>query len=223
MVMTTTESPELMASLKEATAELHRYAETRPFQKSLLTGTAMPATFRRYLIELHAIHNALEQVLCDWRARRPELASVFNDDQRRAADLEADIAALSAHIALENATERNEATGARTVLLAFIDAHAHSNVFAILGCFYVLEGSMNGNKFIARALAKAWGIELNIGLSYLDPYGEQQRANWQRFREAMNRLDVTPEDVEAAVHAACLTFETIARISDEVHDRPPGI
>jgi len=205
-----------MASLKDATAALHRHAETRAFQKSLLKGTATPACYRAYLIELLAIHSALERELMRWRERMPSLAGVFMDDQRRAADLQDDIVALSALAQLHDPSQQGTATQARSRLVQFIEDCAERSVMPLLGCLYVLEGSMNGNAYIARALTGAWNINDQAGLYYLDPYGPAQRETWQRFRVAMNGLDVTEDDIASATQAACMTFEAIAHISDEV-------
>jgi heme oxygenase len=215
MTMAVTTSPGLMARLKDATAELHRHAETRALQKSLLAAAISTADFRSYLIELHAIHEALENALTTWRARRPELANVFDDRQRRAADLAADISALAARAGLKSDTS-DGATNARCDLVRFIDEQTTFGFMPLLGCLYVLEGSMNGNKFIARALARAWQTHERDGLRYLDPYGSEQQQMWQRFRAAMDALEASEDDINSAVEAACLTFQSIAMISDEV-------
>jgi len=77
----------------------------------------------------------------------------------------------------------------------------------------VLEGSMNGNRFIARALQQTPGI---AALSYLDPYGEEQRPVWQAYRERMTEAGFDEAQGQRMVTAAKDMFTFIAEMSDEL-------
>lgn len=209
-------APSLMARLKEATADLHRHAETRTLQRSLVTGVLPPATYRAYLIELHALHAALEAALAPLADEQPALAFLRDGALRHSANIAHDLATLAGGQP-EACAAIDGGTAARRELVQFImDAASRRQILALLGSLYVLEGSMNGNRFIARALRKSWRLSGSECLRYLDPYGDGQQPAWQRFREAMDALHVTPEDVNAAVEAACRTFDALARISDDV-------
>ena len=72
---------------------------------------------------------------------------------------------------------------------------------------------MNGNRFIARALQQIPGIS---GMSYLDPYGEEQRSTWQEYRTRMNEAGFDEQQGERMVAAARDMFTFIAEISDDL-------
>jgi len=217
MQATTPTLPGLMQHLKESTAELHAFAESRLLQRRLLQGAIEPMAYRRYLTQLHAIHRALEHALTPWRAHSQQLECVFSGVRQHSINIEQDIASLDAWI---GGSERSAGAPALTdgcnAMLDFIHAHAEHDLFALLGSFYVLEGSMNGNRYLARALAKHWPAEGQQCLRYLDPYGDVQRATWQSFREAMDALDADAASIDRAVDGAQRTFKAVATISDEV-------
>ncbi len=102
---------------------------------------------------------------------------MVQDEGRHVANLRADVIALGGEpdgIAPLPATERG---------LVAIRNTEQQDPFSLLGYNYVLEGSMNGNRFIARALAPGMKVSAT---SYLDPYGQEQRPIWQAYRERMN-------------------------------------
>lgn len=216
MQTVTERSASLMQQLKVSTAELHKFAESRELQRALFKGAASPVTFRRYLIELHAVHVALERGLAMWRAQQPELASVFSDEQMHSRNLELDIVSLARLTDSTAAAEFGARTSAAKKLIELLAEQTGDDPFALLGCLYVLEGSMNGNRFLYRALSKAWQIDRHGGLRYLDPYGDAQQENWQKFRLAMDALDANETNIARAVESACRTFEAIAAISDAI-------
>jgi len=88
---------------------------------------------------------------------------------------------------------------------------------ALLGSLYVLEGSTNGGKFLARVLRRAWNLD-EEGLSYFDPYGDQQPHRWAAFKSDMEDIGFDTDQQNAIVEAAHQTFRAIADVSDEVAD-----
>ncbi len=66
----------------------------------------------------------------------------------------------------------------------------------LLGMHYVLEGSNNGSRFIARHVGRAYQLSTGPGLRYLDPYGDRQRAYWMDFKNAMGKFQFTGADEE---------------------------
>ncbi|MEK6255003.1 MAG: hypothetical protein N2B05_09935, partial [Gemmatimonadales bacterium] len=53
-------------------------------------------------------------------------------------------------------------------------------------------------------------------LSYLDPYGEEQRASWQAYRKRMNEAGFGESQGERMVAAARDMFSFIAEMSDDL-------
>jgi heme oxygenase len=207
--MTTTDTPSVMARLKEATAELHTRAERSPFQSRLVRGAVEPALYARWLSQMLQVHTELESRLRGVLARRPELASVVREDLFQAPRLRADLDALTpgAAYAEGDAARRMRADIARA---------AEANPLALLGFNYVLEGSKNGGRFIARGVRRSLSLEPGRGDLYLDPHGEQQPALWAQYRRDMDAIALSEADVEAMVAAACRMFEFAAEVGDDV-------
>jgi heme oxygenase len=109
----------------------------------------------------------------------------------------------------------NKAGEAARRFLTQINENADSKPTALLGALYVLEGSTNGGRFLARRLRTSWGLD-DEGLSYFDPYGDEQPQRWAAFRRDMDRASFEAADEEAIVEMAKATFVAIAEVSDEV-------
>jgi heme oxygenase len=86
-----------------------------------------------------------------------------------------------------------------------------------MGIYYVFEGSKNGARFIAKALAKAWGLSDTTSFRYLDPHGEEQRSLWMKFRTDMDGIAWTPNEKDLMVKAAQATFDAISSLDDAIH------
>src|SRR5690606_37846418 len=92
-------------------------------------------------------------------------------------------------------------TQAAAALVADIQATARREPVALLGYHYVLEGSNNGSRFIAKAVRRAYDLGEGPGTMYLDPYGERQRETWARFKAAMDAAAFPPDQADAIVEA----------------------
>ncbi len=89
------------------------------------------------------------------------------------------------------------------------------------GMHYVLEGSKNGAKFLAPQVRTAYRLD-GRGARNLDPYGDQQRALWMAFREAMDAVDFTKSEFAAVIDAAKLTFRGVTRLYHELYHGAPA-
>lgn len=199
----------VMEQLKVSTAELHASAEGHAFQQQMVRGTVAKELYGKYLAQLYWVHSALESQIRAQRANDPVLASIVTDEQFHSPRIVSDLQALGVCPAgggLLSSTKE---------LVKTIEAASGSSI-RLLGLHYVLEGSMNGNKFIAKALMRGLGLAPGNGLSYLDPYADQQRANWQRFKDSMNAADFSQAEIDEMVAAACNMFRGIGAISRDM-------
>jgi heme oxygenase len=158
------------------------------------------------------IHASLEGRLKDLRSRQPELRVVIRDDLFQADRLRADLRHHGAD------PERVAPLPATVDFVAWIERAAQERPLALLGANYVLEGSKNGNRFIARALLRRAGADASAasGFQYLDPHGEAQRPMWQEYRQTMNAMPFDGVDADAMEDAARHTFAAITRLSDDL-------
>lgn len=208
-----TSSPEsLMSRLKSATSDLHSHAESRHLQRQIAAGTVDRSAFSAYLAQLYLVHHTLEPALARVRERHPAFAAVATADRMRLPDLEADLDFHEVDLA---AIEPVPATVRLTAALVELEIREPA---ALLGSLYVLEGSTNGGRFLARVLRQAWGLD-GRGLRSLDPYGERQRERWADFKRDMDALTLDTRERNAVVDAARSMFEGIAEISDQVAER----
>lgn len=199
----------VMDQLKAATAELHTKAEQSALQQRMVRGTVSRAEYAGYLRQLFELHSAIEARLAHVARSDARVAELITKQHTHSARLARDLAALGTG---PDAIE----VVASTRRLA--DQITSPGVLpaAVLGHFYVLEGSMNGNKFIARALSRGLGLSTENGLSYLDSYGDNQREVWQRFKDAMNAATFSLAEIDAMLQSARDMFQGIAAISGEV-------
>ena len=208
--MNTADSAGTMLTLRESTAEHHRRAEQHPFQQQMVRGTLPRALYVRWIGQMLQMHAALEAHLDRLVIRHPQFTSVFNDERRKVSALRADLAFFGAaadHAPLPAARE----------FLDEMDRLAAHQPLALLGILYVLEGSTNGSKFIARRVRPAYELPATgEGSAYLDPYGDLQPVRWQEWKAAMDALGLPAADVESLTLAAQQTFDAVRQLGAEL-------
>ena len=193
-----------MDMLRESTAAHHKRAEGHEFQRLLAKGRLPREAYGAWLVQLRHVHAALESRLADWLPGRPEVDAIMPEGWQKAPLLDADIASLSSE-----PVGPNDATQS---VIDEIDTTATTAAIGLLGMFYVLEGSMNGNRFIARAIGGALQLR-SEGLAYLCSYGESQPVVWGAFKESMRGVNFTSDEIDCLVHHAQMMFDGISRMS----------
>jgi heme oxygenase len=205
--MSTITSP-LADALKDGTRELHTAAERHSLQQSMLRGTISRDLLAAYLHELFHVHSALEQAL--QASADPAVTAMFRDHHIRAPLSEHDIVALGGSVA-----DRPRCRATRSFVGMIGDA-TNADPPALVGVLYVLEGSTNGNAYIARAIEKAFGIAPGVATRSLDPHGTELRPRWQAFRAALDTLDLPDAEAARVISAARWTFRAVYDIADEL-------
>ena len=199
----------IMARLKEATGDLHSHAESRPLQQQIARGEVDRDRFAVYLGQLYLVHRSLETSLERAKADHPSIDAVATPDRMRVPDLEKDLEFYRL------SPQKIESTAATERFIDSIERLGADDPVALLGSLYVFEGSTNGGRFLAKVLRRVWGLD-GGGLSYFDPYGDEQPHRWTAFKTDMDAADLNDEQRDAIVEAARATFQAIADVSDEV-------
>ncbi len=204
--------PSIMARLRESTAAHHDQTESHPFPQDLVAGKLPLAGYVNYLAQMFLIHKPLESALAQWRDSSPHAPAtrLVDSEQFKTPCLLNDLAWFSvdpASIVPAPATRR---------LMADVDRRAGSRPVSLLGMHYVLEGSTNGGKFIARAAQKAYGLATGAGTNYLDPYRDTQRQRWLQFKSAMDAAEFSAHDADEMADAAAAMFIAIGAIFDDL-------
>lgn len=202
----------IMEKLKTLTWPQHQQAERQELEKELISGTLPKELFVEYLAQRYLIHEALEAHLQraaekDTRVKTLLAGGRRLHQSRLAQDLE-----FYGQDALK--AQPLEATAA---MISDIGEVAAKQPIALLGFFYVFEGSTNGARFIARAIRGAYRLQGADGTRYLDPYGEEQRPLWEDFKTTMNGHSFTSEEEAAIIEAARSTFTHMIEIDQAIH------
>jgi heme oxygenase (biliverdin-IX-beta and delta-forming) len=200
----------IMGRLKSETAPQHAEAESMPLEAALIAGSIKHGEYQKYLEQRWIVHRELEAATDRALVQDSRLAHLGLPGLYQTANIEADLEYLGADTASIHAMKGSEALVDRI--------HQADSVAVLMGIFYVFEGSKNGARFIAKALAKAWGKNDLEGLKYLDPHGDKQRPLWLKFREDMNAIEWSDEEQDAMVEAAKDTFRAITALDDEIHE-----
>ncbi len=203
----------IMQRLKAETSDLHSHAESRTLQRAIASGQVDRETFSAYLGQLYQIHQPLESALETSRGKHAAIAALASADRMRIPDLDRDLAFYGAN------PDQFLAGDAAKKFAQRINETRDADPVALLGALYVLEGSTNGGRFLARALRKSWNLE-GDGLAYFDPYGDEQPQKWATFRRDMDEASLNADQQESIIEMAKATFLAIAEVSDEVSGQP---
>lgn len=87
-------------------------------------------------------------------------------------------------------------------------------VWPTLGVLYVFEGSRLGSSILVDCLAEALQLptQIGAGLDYHLRYREQRYDLWNRFRNAVNVLRLSRDEVERVVKGAQDTFTMLVSV-----------
>lgn len=206
----TTEVNTLADRLRGETRELHGRAEGHRFQQDMLAGRLDRSIFVDSLEQWLCIHQTLESGLRR-HCNVPQIRRVVRDYQFHEARLREDLKFFGRD------PDRVWPLPAVITFADAVEATAANDPACLLGYHYVLEGSKNGSKHIARILQRVYDLQPGPGLLYQDPYGDAQREYWQAFRTDLAAAEFTMEQEEDIVEAAKLTFEAVIALMEELH------
>ncbi|MFO0963718.1 MAG: biliverdin-producing heme oxygenase [Phycisphaerales bacterium] len=204
-------SASLATGLRERTREAHARAEKHPLQSRLVTGRTTRAEYAAWLVQLEPIWIALDAGLRTLAQGDPRVASMLRPYHTHAPRIAADLR----YLGVEEGP-RAAVTPAAKQLAQWVEAAAQRRDPALVGVWYVLEGSTNGGRFIARALAAGLDIPGPEGLRSQDPHGEAQRERWTEWRDALDAGRWGEGERVAIIDAAQRTFETLGEVMEEM-------
>lgn len=208
--MTPTDTIELMLRLRDETTPHHKEAESHPLQRAMATGQLPSHAYAAYHAQLLLVHRELERALVEASRADHRLASVVRPELFMTGHIESDLTALGLDPMVID-------TGAGAAqLTAEIRRASREAPSSLLGYWYVLEGSKNGGRFIARAVRRAQEPGGVVAVRSLDPHGEEQPRLWQEFKASVNAASFDPAEQDAIVRAAERMFAGIIAIADGI-------
>lgn len=196
----------LMDRLRRQTEEHHRKIEALPFFGALMAGSLPVRSYVGLLKAMAVINGVLESVMS--RSTHPVLTSIWREDMRKLPLLHDDLASFEGHCSgdIIPATERT------LDLAATVRDWDTAKPIALLGCLYVVEGSMLGAKVLRHKLAQLIAPRRQTGLAYVSKYDAAVADHWRDFSQRMNAVRLDQKACQAIVDGACGTFEGIDRI-----------
>jgi heme oxygenase len=105
-------------------------------------------------------------------------------------------------------------------LVKKLDTWAHTSPPALIGVYYVLEGSRMGSMVLAKPLSQSLAVPLKpgCGLDYHIEGLQQRPQQWQAFKERLDSLPLALANKDAIFAAAAATmeglFDLYAALSD---------
>lgn len=185
------EAPALSAWLKEGTSTTHESLDKRIMSLAVFSSRERYALFVRTQSRLHqAVAHLFEnEQLQNWLPElkeRNRTRAVIKDCQ----DFELEPEAL-----LEDRQAAAE-----------VQIH---DIYSALGWLYVVEGSNLGAAFLLK-YARKLGLSENFGARHLVGYKTGRGLHWRKFKNALDALELTEKQREAALKGAVSAF-TFAR------------
>lgn len=212
--MTTAIEP-ISARLRTSTQKLHTIAELHPLQQAMIRGTLSKSQYTAFLGQMLFVHESLEAALRSAGSTCESIGRIVHEHAFQAPRLRVDLEFFGVDAAALSPT------GATKALCEEINGVSAAEPAALLGYFYVLEGSNNGSKYIAKAIRPAFDLTGDQGVSFLNPYGDRQTELWSQFKNEIDAEEFTPEQGQAIIDAACAMFQAISAIGDDLIANDP--
>lgn len=177
--------PPIHSDLRAATSHLHRRLDARlPFS------TTDIAVYRRMMQAYYGFYLPIEELLTAPASAIPDMEW---EGRLKTAALRTDLLALGLTVQQIDALPV-----CRRLPVVTTQPQA-------LGALYVLEGATLGGQALRAIIKKKLDIDSVNGGGFMDVYGAETRAAWQRFIACLSRVQ-TPEDIAQAVAVAQQTF-----------------
>ena len=166
---------------------------------------------KTYFVQLHKLHLTLENHFDAY----PEVGKLidWSNSFHHSKNLTNDIQSLCSQ------EDENQILDCTNQLVDVINQSVNTDPLTLVGFFYVLEGSMNGNRYIVRAVR---GKNSGCGCSfdYFVPNGENQPEEWSKFKGNLEAIELDTNQESCVVNAALEMFNGIGLISDAVMTQP---
>ncbi len=181
--------PILMQQLKAATEQEHRLTEEVSYGESIRKGSLQLSEYQDLVLKNHLIHQQLEAGIRDALqiVDQPQLTDFF---RQRSQVLASDLQFLNLSV--------------RDYSLSLPSFSIEPEVAQVFGALYVVEGSMLGNQYIAKALRQNEHLK-SVDHFHFYQKDEETGKRWSAFQQMAEELSI--DDSEAAIEAAKKTFQ----------------
>lgn len=175
----------ILQKLKEATSSLHQQTEALANGNRLVSGSiSLPA----YILLLQAnyrIYHALETSFAPWSAW---IATHLRSYHDKSPWLREDLLQLEAELPAGD-----------------FSGISIENAESLLGCLYVVEGSMLGGRYILKSMKKNPELK-HLPHRFFQGYGDQTGPHWKAFTDTCRAFINTPEQEMQTISSAKAAF-----------------
>jgi len=178
--------------LREQTSVCHSAIEANPLLKRLTQNLSL-MEYINILIKFYSFYLRLEKSL-DWTKIATLTEMKFTADKQKFPILEKDLSYFG--VSLEEIPLSPYYPRLQTLP-------------AILGCFYVLEGSCHGRKMMWPRLSAKLSIKENEGGAFFCDSVNQPQENWKCFCELLTSKVKTEADETECILTAVQTFKDL--------------
>ncbi|MCA9273973.1 MAG: biliverdin-producing heme oxygenase [Phycisphaerales bacterium] len=201
-----TEQRSISQMMKEGCADLHEKAEHATIPARMVSGQMSRDEYVAMLQQGVLWNRELDVAILESRPTSPYLTALVDDAQLQGPYYDADLK----HFGSKAATEPSPG------VVALCKDIEKADPLTLLGLHYVREGANNGNRYVAKKLRAAWGVEGSDGFRSLDPYGEDQRPRWETFKTTLDAQPFSEMEKARLVEAGRLMFTRIMAIHDDL-------
>ncbi|MDX2543850.1 biliverdin-producing heme oxygenase [Streptomyces sp. WI04-05B] len=197
--------------LRRSTRDWHDALEATPFAAAMVDGTLPVERYVGQLAAYRVVLGALESELAgvtDFSADRP----VWSLDLVKLPLVERDLAHFANLGTLPGPWAADKADAFATDIR---QRAADSDLAALLGYLYVMEGSTLGALFLHRYVTAAYHLPGTDGVAY---YTSGDRDRWARFTARMNQAFAEPEAQDEVVAAARQAYGHVAAITNALSE-----
>lgn len=203
----------MSARFKQGHADLHEQAEQGTIPAAMASGTITREQYIALLRTEYPVHLALDERLRAAKQGHTLLAELVDDQTLMSGFYAQDLA----HFGIDPNTV--EPTPAASEVIELIHAIEREHPIALLAFHYVRFGASNGNRYVAKRIRPALGLESvdsAPGTKHLDPFGSDQRALWDAFKAKLDGAPLTEDERLLLVATARQVFTAIMSLHAEV-------
>ncbi|MEO0511506.1 MAG: biliverdin-producing heme oxygenase [Planctomycetota bacterium] len=200
---------------KQGHADLHAKAENAALPAAMASGTIGREVYVRLIRAEYLVHRTLDARLIAARSASPAIDKLVLDTHlfgdHFAADLE--------HFGID--PDAVSPTLAAEAFIGLIDEVEAADPTLLLAIHYVRLGASNGNRYVAKKIRPALGLEeidSAPGTRHLDPFGPEQRGIWDAFKRELDQWSFTDEQRTALVDTARRVFGAVMAIHAEASE-----
>ena len=186
----------LMEELKAATFSDHARLQAAPFFHALVACQLPLESYVGQLRALLTIHGVIEQAIAVCSDER--IVSVWNNGMSKLSLLQRDLLYFDPRCV----ADLKEAVDAELKLADELRVISLEKPLSLLGWLYVLEGSTLGAVVVRQLVSRALLLTGEEGLIYLNSYGSAVPAEWSAFKQRMNALQLSDDDIGQITQAA---------------------